>query len=265
MWIDSHCHLNNDKLADYGGAEGCIKTANENKVIGMLTINSLIREEFPEILEIARRNKNVWCTVGTHPHEASQDAEKSVTLQELVDLSLSDPNIVGYGESGLDYFYNHSTPEDQQASFRKHIQASLQTDMPLVVHARDADDDIIRLIREETGGKGMRGVMHCFSAGPKMAEEALELGYYISFSGILTFKTAENLRQIARSVPRDRLLVETDSPYLAPEPYRGKKNQPAWVARTGSVLGDVLGITDAEIAKITSDNFFRLFNKAKLV
>ncbi len=265
MWIDSHCHLNNEKLAEYGGSDGCIANAHADHVKGMLSINSRVVTEFPEILDIAQKNENVWCTVGTHPHEASRDDEKSVTLQQLIDLSQSDPNIVGFGESGLDYYYNLAQHDDQQASFRKHIQASLATDLPLVVHARDADEDIIRIIREETDGKGMRGVMHCFSSGAKMAEEALELGYYISFSGIVTFKKAEELRQIAKKVPHNRLLIETDAPYLAPEPYRGKTNQPAWVARTGTVLAETLKLTPEKMADITAQNFLTLFSKAKLV
>lgn len=264
MWIDSHCHLNSEKIRDLGTPETLIANAHAAGVDGMVTINSRIVTEFPEILTIAQNNRNVWCTIGTHPHEASRDDEKNITLDELIKRAQSDENIVGIGESGLDYFYHHSTPEDQQESFRKHIRACVATDLPLVVHARDADDDIIKILREEGAGK-LRGVMHCFSSGPKLAEAAIDIGFYISFSGILTFKKAEELRAIAKSVPHDRLLVETDAPYLAPEPHRGKLNQPALVARTGQVLAETIGLTIEETASITARNFFTLFNRAKLI
>ncbi len=262
MWIDSHCHLDHSKMEQ--GAVGTVAAANAAGIDGMVSINCQIVQEFDDLLALVRPMKNVWCTIGTHPHDASRDDEKGVSLQSLIEKAMSDPKIVGIGESGLDYFYKNSTVEDQHSSFRKHIQACLATDLPLVVHARDADEDVIRLIREETGGKGMRGVMHCFSSGPKMAEEAVALGFHISFSGILTFKKSEELRDIAKRVPQDRLLVETDSPYLAPEPYRGKTNQPAYVAHTGATLAYVHEMQPEQMAKITSDNFFALFNKARL-
>lgn len=264
MWIDSHCHLNHDRLEPLGGAQKLVSDANAAGIDGMVSINCQIAEEFSGLLELVKPLRNVWCTIGTHPHDASVEAEKSITLDELVRLAQSDSKVVGIGESGLDYFYKNSIIEDQHLSFRKHIRACLITDLPLVVHARDADEDIIRLIREETDGKGMRGVMHCFSSGAKMAQEAVELGFHISFSGILTFKKSEELRDIAGKVPLDRLLVETDSPYLAPEPHRGAVNQPAYVANTGAVLAHIHDTTVAEMAAITSKNFFSLFSQAKL-
>lgn len=264
MWIDSHCHLDHTKLETVGEAAAVVAAANAAGTDGMVSINCQIAEEFTDLLNLVKPLKNVWCTIGTHPHEASRDDEKAISLEKLIELATSDPKVVGIGESGLDYFYKNSTVEDQHASFRKHIQACLATDLPIVIHARDADDDVIRVIREETDGKGMRGVMHCFSSGPKMAAEAVELGFHISFSGILTFKKSEELREIARNVPLNKLLVETDSPYLAPEPYRGKTNQPAFVGNTGAVLANIHEMSAVKMAHITTENFFSLFNKAKL-
>lgn len=264
MWIDSHCHLNHDRLLQLGGAEKLVADANAAGIMGMVSINCQIADEFDQLLNLITPLKNVWCTIGTHPHDASVDSEKEITLDQLIAKAQSSDKIVGIGESGLDYFYKNSSVEDQHESFRKHIRACLATDLPLVVHARDADDDVIRLIREETDGKGMRGVMHCFSSGAKMAEEAVEFGFHISFSGILTFKKSEDLRDIARKVPLERLLVETDSPYLAPEPHRGAINQPAYVAHTGAILAHLHDTTVAEMAAITSKNFFSLFNRAHL-
>lgn len=263
MWIDSHCHLNHSKFTPEGGVEEALAAAKAAGVSGMLSIDCLIREEFSGLLELVKPLDNVWCTVGTHPHDAGREDEKSVTLDELIALAQSDEKVVGIGECGLDYYYNQSPQEDQQDCFRKHIRACLMTDMPMIVHARDADDDIIRIIREETDGKGMRGVMHCFSSSTKMGHEVLELGFHISFSGILTFKKSEELRDFAKDVPMDRLLVETNSPYLAPEPFRGKINHPALVVHTGEVLAGLKSVTIDEMAKTTSANFFSLFNRAK--
>ncbi|MGB4106716.1 MAG: TatD family hydrolase [Alphaproteobacteria bacterium] len=262
MWIDSHCHLNHPKIAELGTPESLVKTASDNGVDGMLTICSRIVDEFPEILAIAKRLPNVWCTVGTHPHDAGKPDELTVTQDALVALANSEPKIVGLGESGLDYFYKHSSPEDQGKSFRKHIRACIETDLPLVVHARDADEDIIRTLREEGAGSNLTGVMHCFSSGRAMAEQALELGFYISFSGILTFKSAAELQDIARNVPLERVLVETDAPFLAPVPHRGKTNQPAYVKETGKFLAQLHNTNEETIAKHCKNNFFKLFKKA---
>ncbi|OIN86979.1 MAG: LuxR family transcriptional regulator [Alphaproteobacteria bacterium CG1_02_46_17] len=264
MWIDSHCHLNHSKFTPEGGVGEALAAAHAVGVDGMLSIDCLIREEFDGLLQLVKPLENVWCTVGTHPHDAGREDEKTVSLEELISLAKSDDKVVGIGECGLDYYYNKSSIEDQQECFRKHIRACLETDMPMIVHARDADDDIIRIIRDETSGKGMRGVMHCFSSSTKMGHEAIDLGFHISFSGILTFKKSEDLRDFAKDVPLDRLLVETDSPYLAPEPFRGKMNHPALVVYTGEVLANLKSVPIQEMAKITSENFFSLFNKAKL-
>lgn len=262
MWIDSHCHLNHPKIEELGTPEQLVKAANNAGVEGMVNICCRVADEFPTILATAHRFHNVWCTIGTHPHDASKPAELAITQDELVRLAKSDPKIIGIGESGLDYFYKLSDPADQHTSFRKHIRACLEADLPLVVHARDADKDIIRVIHEEGQGH-LTGVMHCFTGGPTMAEAALELGFYISFSGIVTFKSATDLQAIARTVPLDRFLIETDAPYLAPTPHRGQTNQPAYVAETGRYLAHLHNVEEKKIADHSKENFFRLFKNAQ--
>lgn len=264
MYIDSHCHLNHERIKGEGDPAALVRQAKDHKVDGILTICCRIAEEFDDILNIARAHENVWCTVGTHPHDAGVESEKTITLEKLIGLANSDEKVIGIGESGLDYFYDNSPRPDQQESFRKHIRACIATGLPLVVHARDADDDIITILREESAGKTLTGVMHCFSSGPKLAEAALNLGFYISFSGIVTFKKATELQDIARTVPLDKILIETDAPYLAPEPHRGKTNTPAYVGHTCDFLAKLKGINGEEMAAITKENFFRLFTKAKL-
>lgn len=264
MWIDSHCHLIHKRLLNLGGPEQVVKNAEAEGIEGMLTVCCDIAHEFPEVLAVARQFSNVWCTIGTHPHDAGVEAEKAVSLEELIALAQSDPNVIGIGESGLDYFYKNSPVEDQQESFRKHIRACIETGLPLVVHARDADDDIIRILREEGQGSDLKGVMHCFSSSRKLGEEALEFGFYISFSGIVTFKKSEELRNFARDVPLDKLLVETDAPFLAPEPHRGNINEPALMIHTGKLLAELQDISEEELASHTKQNFFQLFDRAEL-
>lgn len=262
MWIDSHCHLNHNRLRQIGEVAEIVSNARQSGIAGMLTVSCRIHEEYDTLREIARTYDNVWCTVGTHPHDAGAPEEESITQGELVRLARADDKIVGIGESGLDYFYNHSSVEAQQTSFRKHIRACIETGLPLVVHARDADDDIIRILREEGAGTNLKGVMHCFSSTPKMGDEALELGFYISFSGIITFKKSLELQEFCKRVPMDRLLVETDAPYLAPEPYRGDINQPALVAHTGNFVANLKEVPKEEMATHTKQNFFTLFDRA---
>lgn len=265
MWIDSHCHLTHERMRDEYSAEELVANANEAGVEGMLNISCQIKGDFSDVLSTAKKFDNVWCTVGTHPHFAGDKAEKDVSLEELVELSGSDPKIVGIGETGLDYYYDNAPREDQEVSYRKHIQACLEADLPIVIHARDADDDIARIMFEEEGkGTNLRGVMHCFSSGAELAEKALDFGFFISFSGIVTFKQAEDLREIAKNMPLDRILVETDAPFLAPVPYRGKTNQPAYVQHTGTVLSELHNVSQENIASYSKTNFFNLFNKAKL-
>lgn len=264
MWIDSHCHLNHERTGEGDTPEAIVGRAKEAGVDGMLSICCEIASEFPSLLESVRPLENVWCSIGTHPHEASKLEEKAITLEKLVELANSDDKIVGIGESGLDFYYNHSSPPDQEESFRKHIRACIETGLPLIVHARDADDDIIRVIRDENGGKQrLRGVMHCFSSGPLLAEKSLEEGFYISFSGIVTFKKSTELQNIAKTVPLDRILVETDAPFLAPEPYRGKTNEPAYVGHTGAYLAKLFDLDEETMATHSKQNFFSLFSKTK--
>ena len=264
MWIDSHCHLNHENNAEGDSPAEIAARAKEAGIDGMVNISTEIRGDFPSVLKTAQDNKNVWCTVGTHPHDAGKDEEKAISLEELISIARSDENIVGIGESGLDYYYNYSGKEDQEASFRKHIRACIETGLPLVVHSREAEEDTMRIIREEGGAKaGLTGVMHCFSSKPVLAEEALEEGFYISFSGIVTFKKSVELQNVAKTVPMDKILVETDAPFLAPVPLRGKINEPANIVHTGKFLADLLQIDEKELAARTTENFFTLFNKAK--
>lgn len=265
MWIDSHCHLNHERNAGGDTPQSIVTRAKLSGVGGLVSICCDISSEFPSLLDIINPMQNVWCTVGTHPHDAGKPEEKAITLEDIIARANAHDKVIGIGESGLDYYYNHSSKEDQELSFRKHIQACIATDLPLVVHARDADDDIMRVVREENqhAGKKVRGVLHCFSSGARLAKEALEEGFYISFSGIVTFKKSSALQDIAKTVPLDRLLVETDAPFLAPEPRRGKTNEPAYVTHTGKYLSGLLGVDVATLAKTTSDNFFTLFSKAK--
>ncbi len=256
MLVDSHCHL---EFPDFAPEiDAVIARAREAGVGTLLSIGTKL-ESFPRVREIAARFDNVWCSVGIHPHEA--DVEPIASAAPLIALT-HDPKVVGIGETGLDYFYQHSPRAAQAANFRAHIDAARQTGLPLIVHTRDADDDTISILREETAKGAFTGVLHCFTGTKRLAEAALDLGFYISASGILTFKKSEELRAIFKTVPLERLLVETDAPYLAPVPYRGKRNEPAFVAHTAAALAAVKGVTAEELAEATTNNFFRLFIKA---
>ncbi|PZQ48020.1 MAG: LuxR family transcriptional regulator [Micavibrio aeruginosavorus] len=264
MWIDSHCHLNHERNAQGDTAGAIVSRAKSAGVDGMLSICCQIATEFDDLLALVKPLDNVWCSIGTHPHDAGLESEKAITLEKLIALANSNDKIIGIGESGLDYYYDHSPRIDQEESFRKHIRACIATNLPLIVHARDADEDIMRVIRSENaGGKKVRGVLHCFSSGPQLAEQAMEEGFFVSFSGIVTFKKSKELQDIAKTVPLDRILVETDAPFLAPEPFRGKTNEPAFVGHTGRYLANLLGIDEQTVASRSKENFFTLFNKAK--
>jgi TatD DNase family protein len=256
MLVDSHCHLEfPDFAADQDGVIGRARAAG----IGhFLTICTRVRR-FNEILRVAEAHDDVSCSLGTHPHNA--DEEEDITTAELVKLA-QHPKVVAIGETGLDYFYDNSPRDLQQEAFRRHLRAAIELDLPVIVHTRDADDDTARILREEGQGTGLKGVIHCFSSGPQLAADALDLGFYISFSGILTFKKAEELRETARNVPADKMLVETDAPFLAPIPMRGKRNEPAFVVHTAKVLGEIHGLDAAALADRTTTNFFTLFSKA---
>ncbi|RVK81536.1 TatD family deoxyribonuclease, partial [Sinorhizobium meliloti] len=215
-------------------------------------------KRFDTILAIAERYPNVFCSVGTHPHNA--DEELDVTADDLVRLS-AHPKVVAIGEAGLDYFYDNAPRDAQAVGLRRHIAAARTTGLPLVIHSRSADDDMAAILTEESGKGAFPFLLHCFSSGPDLARIGVELGGYVSFSGILTFPKSEELRDIARTVPRDRMIVETDAPYLAPKPFRGKRNEPAYVAHTAEVLAQAIGVSREEIAEITTENAFRIFSK----
>lgn len=255
MIVDSHCHLDFPDFA--GETDALIARAAEADVRLMVTIGTRVRD-FATVLAIADAHREVYCTVGTHPHEAEKEAE--TTTDELVQLA-GHPKVIGIGEAGLDYFYD-SSPRDIQATvFRRHIAAARLTGLPICIHSRDADADMASILEEETVKGAFPILLHCFSSGRELMERATALGAYFSFSGILTFKRSDDLRAIATDVPLDRLLVETDAPYLAPLPWRGKRNEPAYVAHTLKVLADVKGISSEEMAAQTTENFSRLFSK----
>ncbi|HEY4134265.1 MAG TPA: TatD family hydrolase [Alphaproteobacteria bacterium] len=257
MLVDSHCHLD---FADYGtDREDVIRRARLGGVGTMLTISTKL-STFPAVRAVAERHADVFCTVGIHPHEAESEGPDADTAK-LVELA-KHPRVVGIGETGLDYYYEHAPRQAQADSFRAHIAASRETGLPLIVHTRDADEDMIAILGEEQGKGAFPGLLHCFSSGRAVAEAALEQGFYVSFSGILTFKNAVAVRDVAKIVPLDRLLVETDAPYLAPVPNRGKRNEPAFVAHTAAVLAELRGMTPEALADATTENFFRLFGKA---
>jgi TatD DNase family protein len=253
FFVDSHCHL------DYAAPEersAILARAREAGVATLLTISTKV-SEFAGVCAIAESDPNIWCSVGVHPHEA--EAESDAEVARLKTLAKHN-KVVGIGETGLDFYYSHSPRERQMAVFRAHCVASRETNYPLVVHSREADAETAAILGEE---KVPAGVIHCFSTGRGLAEAALALGFYISLAGILTFKNAEALRAIVRDLPLDRLLIETDAPYLAPVPLRGKRNEPAFVVHTAARLAEIKGVPIAEIARATTANFFRLFTKAR--
>jgi TatD DNase family protein len=255
MLIDSHCHLDFPDFAEEG-LDAVLARARSRGVRHFLTISTRLTT-LPRIKEIAATYEDVSCTIGIHPHNV---AEQGVPTVEALIAHADDPNVIGIGESGLDYFYDKSPRDEQAESFRAHCRACVETGLPLVVHARDADEDVAAILREESQGGRLKGILHCFSSGRGLAEAGLDVGFHVSFSGILTFKKSEELREIARDIPLDRLLVETDAPYLAPVPNRGKRNEPAFVADTAKVLAEVKGVSEAEIGDITTRNFLNLFN-----
>ncbi len=253
MLVDSHCHLDFADLAEERDA--VVARARAAGVATMLTIGTRL-DEFPGVRAIAEAYPDIWCSVGAHPHEASDHA--TLSASDLATLA-AHPRVVGIGETGLDFHYDHSPREVQERVFRTHIGASQLSGLPLIIHAREADDDVARVLREE---RPPPGVLHCFSSGRALAEAALDLGFYISISGIITFRNADELRAIVRDVPLERLLVETDAPYLAPVPYRGRRNEPAYVAATATAVAALKGVEPEQLAAVTTENFFRLFAKA---
>lgn len=255
MLVDSHCHLDFPEFAPE--LDQVIARARTAGVGRMVTISTRVRK-LPQILEIAEKYSDVFASVGTHPHNAQEELD--IDAAQLVKLS-AHPKIVAIGEAGLDYHYDKSPRADQAWGFREHIKAARETGLPLVIHTREADADTAVILEEEIGKGAFPAVLHCYTGGRDLAFKAVELGLYVGFTGIITFKNGEALRDIARDLPAERILVETDAPFLAPIPYRGKRNEPSYVVNTAKVLAETRGVSEAQIARQTTENFFRLFSK----
>ncbi|MBS0530369.1 MAG: TatD family hydrolase [Proteobacteria bacterium] len=255
MLVDSHCHLDFPDFAD--DLDGIVARAEAAGIERMVTISTRVRR-IEGLLAIAGRFPNVYCSVGTHPHHA--DEEDGITADELIALT-QHPKVVALGEAGLDYFYDNGSPEAQSRGFRAHIAAARATGLPLVIHTREADEDCGRILDEEMAKGAFRAVLHCYTGGRELAMKAVALGLYIGFTGILTFKKSQALRDLAAELPADRVLVETDAPYLAPGKFRGKRNEPSYVVETAKVLAETRSVSLEDISQQTTDNFFRLFDK----
>ena len=258
MLVDHHCHLDFPQFAE--DFSGMIARAKAAGVGAMVTISTRV-SQLETLLDLTTRDPDVYCSVGTHPHNADQ--EMDVTTEDLVRLATSHDKIVAIGEAGLDYFYQKSTRENQAEGFRRHIAAARITGLPLEIHTRDADDDCKAILEDETAKGAFPAILHCYTGGMDLAMRAVELGLYVSFTGVISFKKCDALREIARAVPLDRILIETDVPYLAPEPFRGKTNEPAFVVHTAAAIAKARGIESDDIAAATTENFFRLFTKVK--
>lgn len=255
MLIDSHCHLDFDALA--GDMDGVMARMAAADVQGCVTISTRV-EKFATLEAIVAAHDNIWCSIGTHPHNA--DEELHVQTADLVALS-AHPKCVAIGEAGLDYHYDNAPRDAQETGFRRHIDAARETGLPLVIHSRSADDDMAAILEAETGKGAFPFVLHCFSSGAELAQRGLALGGYLSFSGIMTFNSAKTIQEVARTAPLDRILVETDAPYLAPVPHRGKSNEPSFVRHTAEKLAQLRDISFEEVADHTTRNFGRLFSK----
>ena len=257
MLVDSHCHLDFPALND--DLDEVVARAGRAGVGCMVTISTRVRQ-FDKILAVAERFPQVFCSVGLHPHDAANEPELSAA--RLLELA-AHPKVVGIGETGLDYHYDNSPRGAQREMFRVHIDAARASGLPLIVHSRDADEDMAAILAEEKAKGGFSAVMHCFSSGRGLAEKAIAMGFYLSISGIVTFKNAQDLRDIVAATPKDLLLVETDAPFLAPMPHRGKSNEPAFVAHTAAKVAELHDMAPEDLAALTTDNFFRLFAKAE--
>jgi TatD DNase family protein len=257
MLIDSHCHLNYKGLVDEQAA--VLARARARGVTGMLNISTR-ESEWTDVIATADREDDVWASVGIHPHEA--DAHPDIDAAKLI-AATAHPKVIGIGESGLDYYYDHSDRTRQEASFRAHITAARETGLPLIVHTRDAEEDTAAILTEEMGKGAYPALIHCFTASAGFADKVRELGLFISISGIVTFKNAKALQETAATLPLDRLLIETDAPFLAPVPHRGKMGEPAFVADTAAFLANLRGQNTADLMHATAHNFFRLFTKAQ--
>jgi TatD DNase family protein len=255
MLIDSHCHLDFPDFA--GDLDAIVERAAAAGVGRIVTISTRVRR-LGELLAIAERFPNVYCSVGTHPHHA--DEEDGIAADELVEFTRH-PKVVALGEAGLDYFYDNGSPQAQARGFRAHIAAARATGLPLVIHTREADEDCGLILEEEVAKGPFRAVLHCYTGGRELAMKAMALGLSISFTGILTFKKSQDLRDLAAELPADRIMVETDAPYLAPGKFRGKRNEPSYVVEIARVLAETRGVSLEDIARQTTENFFRLFSK----
>ncbi len=258
MLVDSHCHLNYPEFADLPAVLARAEAAG----VGLFQTIGCKRADFAAVLSIARSNPRIFCSIGVHPHEA--ESHQDLTLEELLGYA-ADPKVIGLGETGLDFYYDHSPRDMQERLFRLHIEASRQSGLPVIVHTRDADADTIRILEEEMRAGAFPGLIHCFSTGRELAERAIALGMLISISGIITFKKAKELQDVVRDLPLESLLVETDSPYLAPEPHRGRKNEPAFTALVARKIAALKGVALEEVQQQTTSNFLRLFAKARIV
>jgi TatD DNase family protein len=257
MLVDSHCHLDFPEFAPE--LDAVVARAKAAGVGVCVTIGTTLAK-FPQVRAVAERFDNVWCSVGVHPHEAKDELLESPA--PLI-AAAKHPRVVGIGETGLDYYYEHSPRPQQIANFRAHIEAARATNLPVIVHTRDADDDTIAVLQDEMKAKPFTGLIHCFTGTQRLADAALELGMSISVSGIATFKKSGELRAVIKTVPLDRVLVETDAPFLAPMPFRGKRNEPAFVVNTAAMLADLKGVSAEDLATATTENFFRLFPKVE--
>jgi len=255
MLVDSHCHLDFPDFAE--DLDAIVARAEAAGVGRIVTISTRVRK-INGLLEIAARFPNVYCSVGTHPHNA--DEEDGITADELIALT-KHPKVVALGEAGLDNFYKDGSPEAQERGFRAHIAAARATGLPLVIHTREADEACGRILEDEIAKGPFKAVLHCYTGGRELAMKAIGLGLSISFTGILTFKNSQAIRDIAAELPAERIMVETDAPYLAPGKFRGKRNEPSFVVETARVLAETRGVTLDEIARQTTENFFQLFNK----
>ncbi len=256
MLVDSHCHLDFPDFADE--LDDVLERARDANVETLVTICTEVTK-FDPVRAIAERYDHIYCSVGIHPHNAATEPE--IRPEHLIKMA-DHPKVIGIGETGLDYHYDLSPRDRQRPNFRTHMEAARETGLPLIVHSREAEQDTASMLAEEMGKGTFTGVMHCFSSKAELAKAALELGMYISLSGIVTFKNAHDLRAIAKEVPDDRLLVETDAPYLAPVPKRGRRNEPSFVAHTAERVAEIRGVTLESLAATTTDNFYRLFSKA---
>lgn len=259
MLIDSHCHLN---MKEFAEDLAYVIDAAKNAGVGLMQTICTRSSDFNEIISIAEKYPEIYASFGIHPHEVEH--EKLLSVDEIVSKA-SHPKVIGIGETGLDYYYEHSKRDIQKTSFENHIRAAAEIKLPVIVHSREADDDTIAILSSEMKANEYPGLIHCFSSTRRLAESALDLGLYISIAGILTFKNAENIRETMKYVPLNRILIETDAPYLAPVPMRGKRNEPAFVRHVASCLAEVKGISPQEIEETTTANFMKLFSKASYV